>query len=146
MKLSDIILENELERFSVSGQMKQTDNIVDQVAKAIAEKYDMKDDGMLRGTIRDAVITAKYDMDEEVNEVDTVKPEEIEISYTDYGKLYAIYFNGRKIGRDKGMAHINKLTGMDVPYSYDLKNLEQIKSKLQDQGIDADFNDAMDVS
>ena len=109
MKLSDIILENELERFSVSGQMKQTDNIVDQVAKAIAEKYDMKDDGMLRGTIRDAVITAKYDMDEEVNEVDTVRPEEIEISYTDYGKLYAIYFNGRKIERDtsvKKFAHI----------------------------------------
>lgn len=70
MKLSDIILENELERFSVSGQMKQTDNIVDQVAKAIAKEYDMKDDGMLRGTIRDAVITAKYDMDEEINEGD----------------------------------------------------------------------------
>jgi len=108
MKLSNIIFENELERFSVSGQMKQTDRIVDLVAKAIAQEYDMKDDGMLRGTIRDAVITAKYDIDESVDEVDN-KIQKVELSYTDYGRIYGVYVNGRKVDRDEGIKTVSNL-------------------------------------
>ena len=150
MKLSDIILENELERFSVSGQMKQTDNIVDQVAKAIAEKYDMKDDGMLRGTIRDAVITAKYDMDEEINEEEEFEfktGDEIDLTYVDpNGPLYSITKNGRKVDRHQGREKLEKLVGIKIPYSdYEEKTLEQIKSKLQDQDIELKFDNSMNI-
>jgi len=144
MKLSNIIFENELERFSVSGQMKQTDRIVDLVAKAIAQEYDMKDDGMLRGTIRDAVITAKYDIDESVDEVDN-KIQKVELSYTDYGRIYGVYVNGRKVDRDEGIKTVSNLAGIKVPYTYDFDTVNQIINKLRDQGIEADESE-MDVS
>ena len=144
MKLSNIIFENELERFSVSGQMKQTDRIVDLVAKAIAQEYDMKDDGMLIGTIRDAVITAKYDIDESVDEVDN-KIQKVELSYTDYGRIYGVYINGRKVDRDEGIKTVSNLAGIKVPYTYDLDTVNQIINKLRDQGIEADESE-MDVS
>lgn len=40
---------------SVSNEVSANDKRVDAVAKAISEKYDIKDDGMLRGTIRIAL-------------------------------------------------------------------------------------------
>ena len=52
MKMSEGLDENQL---SVSDEVSANDKRIDAVAKAISEKYDIKDDGMLRGTIRIAL-------------------------------------------------------------------------------------------
>ena len=59
--------ENELP--SVSDISDLQDRRVDAVAKAISEKYDIKDDGMLRGTIRMAL--ADHLFEDEVEEIST---------------------------------------------------------------------------
>jgi hypothetical protein len=52
MKMSEGLDENQL---SVSDEVSANDKRIDAVAKAIADKFDIKDDGMLRGVIRVAL-------------------------------------------------------------------------------------------
>ena len=52
MKMSEGLDENQL---SVSDEVSANDKRIDAVAKAIANKFDIKDDGMLRGVIRVAL-------------------------------------------------------------------------------------------
>ena len=73
---------------------------------------------------------------------------EVEISYTNYGKLYAIKFNGEKQrGEDeqKAIEYLENTANMKLPSNgYDSKALNKFTDALKAQGIEASTSE-MDV-
>jgi|TARA_R110000822_G_scaffold74929_4_gene180023 hypothetical protein len=67
-----------------------------------------------------------------------LKVKTIDIAYTTYGDLYGIYVNGKKIDRDEGVGMIQKITKLELPYSYEVISVDHIIKKLSDAGIEAD--------
>ena len=67
-----------------------------------------------------------------------LKVKTIDIAYTTYGDLYGIYVNGKKIDRDEGVGMIQKITKLELPYSYEVISVDNIIKKLSDAGIEAD--------
>lgn len=87
------------------------------------------------------------------------KIERISIGYTDYGAFYGIYLyappskdNPYNNWKEKirfyndAQKFIKDLTGLDLPRSYDYKDLNNIVGVLKKKGYDADHDDSMDVS
>ena len=62
----------------------------------------------------------------------------ISINYTNYGDLYSVRVNGDKVDREEGTKLVHKLTKLEVPYSYDVRTVDDILNKLSDKGIEAD--------
>lgn len=148
MKLTDIIL-NEI---SVSGQLDKMDNIVDLVSKAISEKYDIPNDGLLQGTIRVAASKALPFMNEGL--IDRIGS--IEITYTDSGRFYSTKVDDAE-GNRLGKLHVDDTNDLlqqlgikeRIARSLDSseeKVLDSIIKQLKDQDIDASWDDSMDVS
>lgn len=73
---------------------------------------------------------------------------EVEISYTNYGKLYAIKFNGEKQrGEDgqKAIKYLENTANMKLPSNgYDSEALNKFTDALKAQGIEASTSE-MDV-
>lgn len=67
-----------------------------------------------------------------------LKVNSIDIAYTTYGDLYGVYVNGKKVDRDEGVGMIQKITKLEVPYSYEVITVDNIIKKLSDAGIEAD--------
>mgnify|MGYP001030677150 CR=1 FL=1 len=148
MKLSDIIL-NEI---SVSGEMQKIDNIVDLVSDAISEKYDIPNDGLLKGTIRVAASQALPFVSEGL----TDRVGSIEISYTDSGSFYSTKVDDTD-GKRLGKLSVNDTN--DLLQSLGIKEkisdrlelgqekvLDNIVKQLHKQDIKASWDDSMDVS
>jgi len=85
--------------------------------------------------------------------------ESISISYTDSGKYYGTYVHYKKEGSSAPILNrsklwideANKLLNMleingEIDMRYDEEKLSKIVSQLESKGIQADFDDAMDVS
>jgi len=148
MKLTDIILSE----ISVSGEMEKIDTIVDLVSKAISEKFDIPNDGMLRGTIRVAAAQALPFLNEGL--IDRVSS--VEISYTDGGGFYSTKVDdteGKRLGK------LSVKDTNDLLQSFDVKEkitsslepgqekvLDSIVKQLKARGIKASWDDSMDVS
>lgn len=148
MKLSDIIL-NEI---SVSGEMQKIDNIVDLVSDAISEKYDIPNDGLLKGTIRVAASQALPFLSEGLND----RIGKIQIMYTDGGRFYSTKVDdteGKRLGKlfvDDTNDLLQSL-GIKEKISDRLelgqeKVLDNIVKQLHKQDIKASWDDSMDVS
>lgn len=148
MKLSDIIL-NEI---SVSGEMQKIDNIVDLVSDAISEKYDIPNDGLLKGTIRIAASKALPFVSEGL----TDRIGKIQIMYTDGGRFYSTKVDDTD-GKRLGKLSVNDTN--DLLQSLGIKEkisdrlelgqekvLDNIVKQLQKQDIKALWDDSMDVS
>ena len=101
MKLTDIILSE----ISVSGEVKKVDTIVGAVSKAVSEKYDIPNDGLLQGTIRVAVAEVLSVLDEGIND----HIEEIIITYNNYGQFYKMHVDGEKLYYDEASEMIIKV-------------------------------------
>ena len=139
MKLRDIILDE----ISVSGEIKKVDTIVGAVSKAISEKYDIPNDGLLQGTIRIAVAGILSDLDEGIN--DNIG--KVEISYTNYAKFHRMEVDGERLFYDEANKKINGLTGLELPKRayYHSEDVIKVLNALKDKGIEADSYE-MDVS
>lgn len=148
MKLSDIIL-NEI---SVSGEMQKIDNIVDLVSDAISEKYDIPNDGLLKGTIRVAASQALPFLSEGLND----RIGKIQIMYTDGGRFYSTKVDDTE-GKRLGKLFVDDTN--DLLQSLGIKEkitdrlelgqekvLDNIVKQLQKQDIKASWDDSMDVS
>lgn len=148
MKLSDIIL-NEI---SVSGEMQKIDNIVDLVSDAISEKYDIPNDGLLKGTIRVAASQALPFLSEGLNE----RIGKIQIMYTDGGRFYSTKVDDTE-GKRLGKLFVDDTN--DLLQSLGIKEkitdrlelgqekvLDNIVKQLHKQDIKASWDDSMDVS
>ena len=148
MKLSDIIL-NEI---SVSGEMQKIDNIVDLVSDAISEKYDIPNDGLLKGTIRVAASQALPFLSEGLND----RIGKIQIMYTDGGRFYSTKVDDTE-GKRLGKLFVDDTN--DLLQSLGIKEkitdrlelgqekvLDNIVKQLHKQDIKASWDDSMDVS
>ena len=138
MKLKDIILDE----ISVSGEIKKVDTIVGAVSKAISEKYDIPNDGLLQGTIRVAVAGILSDLDEGIN--DNIG--KVKISYTNYAKFYKMHVDGKRLFYDEANEMIKGLTGLELPVRayYHSDDVLKVLNALKDKGIEADSYE-MDV-
>ena len=138
MKLTDIILSE----ISVSGEVKKVDTIVGAVSKAVSEKYDIPNDGLLQGTIRVAVAEVLSVLDEGIND----HIEEIIITYNNYGQFYKMHVDGEKLYYDEASEMIKGLTGIELPRRayYHSDSVDKIVKALEDKGIKADTYE-MDV-
>lgn len=82
----------------------------------------------------------------------------ISITYTDFGRFYGIYlFDGpypkswvtKLSGHNDGDEFVKKQTGLELPDSYDFNTtpqLDKIVAAFKKKGIEAEYNDVMDVS
>lgn len=83
----------------------------------------------------------------------------LNLTYTDYGSFYGAYLypiaqtanlpwgtEREKLGYLEAEEYIKELTGLDLPRSYDTNQLKKIINSLEEKGIYADYDDAMDVS
>ena len=103
---------------SVKDRIKKNDNRIDALAKAISSKFDIKDDGNLRGTIRYAL--ADY-LEEEYHETE---------SYADYEDIAQAYMEAHQYRR--------RMLRMSN------KQLEILGKKIVDQKYDGDVGKAYD--
>ena len=77
----------------------------------------------------------------------------IDISYTEQGRLYSVVIEDAS-GTRLGKLHLDDTNGLlkmlniedELPLRVEKETLDSIVKQLQDQGIDAQWNDFMDVS
>jgi len=77
----------------------------------------------------------------------------INISYTEQGRLYSVVIEDAS-GTRLGKLHLDDTNGLlkmlniedELPLRVEKETLDSIVKQLQDQGIDAQWNDFMDVS
>ena len=163
--ISDLLAKNDLRVEAVAKAI--IDNYVGE------DGFEIKDDGRLRGIIRGALADHVYESDdptigaeEEGDPNDYVVGEglndrisKIDIGYTDPPsgrRLYSVKVddaNGKRLGKLylDDTNDLLKMLGIDdeIPRSIsfgDEKILDSIVKQLQDQGIDASWDDLMDVS
>jgi len=88
------------------------------------------------------------------------KVTEINISYTDYGQFYGLYLYDGKVNPNTGFAnwreklrfsddaqeYVMQETGLELPRRYDITQLDKIVDAFRKKGIEAEHDDAMDVS
>lgn len=84
----------------------------------------------------------------------------INISYTDYGQFYGLYLYDGVVNPNTGFAnwreklrfsgdaqeYVMQETGLELPRMYDITQLDKIVDAFRKKGIEADHDDAMDVS
>ena len=84
----------------------------------------------------------------------------INISYTDYGQFYGLYLYDGVVNPNTGFAnwreklrfsgdaqeYVMQKTGLELPRMYDITQLDKIVDAFRKKGIEADHDDAMDVS
>lgn len=122
MKLTDIILSE----LSIAGEMQKYDVIVEHVSKAISEKYDIPNDGLLQGTIRVAVAEAM----DEINKMDTInegwndRDAEGKLSQLDYGTVSS-YFDGEKFSAPNPDDSLRQINGESDWESWKEKTIDR---------------------
>lgn len=139
MKIKDLLFENVNNLYSALDQAIPEDTNVKDFAAAIG-KFIKNEYGSHNIEPFMKELHSHLGLQESVN--DTL---EVDIRYTNYGKLYAILFNGEKQRgeeQQKAIEYLENTANMKLPTNgYDSEALNKFTDALKAKGIEADTSE-----